>query len=442
MGTRDSAQDTLGTVHSLPRTARDLLSALWRLQFADGHTWHQVFPLTGEGGPGLAGEFPQWPQWFSDDHLWLVLGTCAYLRETGDVAYLDAVLPFQEGGSETVWGHMLRAVQFTLENRGPHGLPRIGFADWDDTANLDHGSGKAESVWTGMQFCRAALDLAELCDHLGKTAEAARFRSLHAEMAGIIESTSWDGAWYVRSYDDEGRPVGLNSARVHKIALNPQTWAVIGELGDLDRQRKAMESAHDKLDTPFGLRLIWPPYDRYEPSIQGTTTFPPGAKENGGIFCHANTWAIVAAAKLGWGDRAYQYYRQIMPLSRTDIDVYKAEPYVYCQNVCSPEHPHYGLGRNTWLTGTASWTYVAATQWILGIRPTHTGLEISPSIPRAWPGFKASRLFRGVRYEIVAVRAGAGDAVRLTVDGRRVEGRVVPFPPQGTKTVRIEARLG
>jgi cellobiose phosphorylase len=441
MGTRDSAQDTLGTVHSLPGTARDLLSALWRLQFADGHTWHQVFPLTGEGGPGLAGEFPQWPQWFSDDHLWLVLGTCAYLRETGDVAYLETCLPFQEGAIETVWGHVLRAVQFTLDNRGPHGLPRIGFADWDDTANLDHGSGKAESVWTGMQFCRAVLDLAELCDHLGKTTEAARFRSLHAEMAGIIDATSWDGSWYMRSYDDEGRPVGQSSARVHKIALNPQTWSVIGELGDLDRQRKAMESAHDKLNTPFGLRLIWPPYDRYEASIQGTTTFPPGAKENGGIFCHANTWAIVAAARLGWADRAYEYYRQIMPLARTDVDVYKAEPYVYCQNICSPEHPHYGLGRNTWLTGTAAWTYVAATQWILGIRPTYTGLEISPTIPRAWPGFQASRLFRGVRYEINVVRAGAGDAVRLTVDGKPIEGRIVAFPPEGTTTVRIEARL-
>ena len=194
LGTRDSAQDTLATVQNAPQRARLTLTMLWKLQFQDGHTWHQVFPLTGEGGPGLAAEFPTWPQWFSDDHLWLVIAVCSYLRETGDFAYLEESIPYWDGGADTVWGHILRAVDFTLQHRGPHGLPRLGFADWDDTMNLDHGSGKAESVWCGQQFCRVMLDLVELCHHLGKSSEADRFRLLKDEMAEIINRVAWDGA--------------------------------------------------------------------------------------------------------------------------------------------------------------------------------------------------------------------------------------------------------
>jgi cellobiose phosphorylase len=442
IGTRDSAQDTLATVHNLPDKARQMLTALFRLQFQDGHTWHQVFPLTGEGGPGLAGEIPEWPQWFSDDHLWLVLGTCAYLRETGDLGYLDERLPYQDAGEETVYEHIQRAVAFTLDNRGPHGLPRHGFSDWNDTMNIDHGSGKAESVWTGQQFCRAMLDLAELCDVWDKPDQAQRYRDLHLEMASIINTEAWDGEWYARAYDDEGKPLGVREARYNQISLNTQTWAVIGELGDEDRARRAMESAHQRLNTPFGVRVMEPPHDRYDRRIQGTTTFPPGAKENGGIFCHAHAWAIVAAAALGWGDRAHEYYREILPLARKDADVYKAEPYVYCQNICSPLHPQYGRGRNTWLTGTASWAYVAATQWILGIRPTFSGLRIEPVVPDTWAGFEVRRDFRGVHYEIRVERVGPGNGVSLTVDGRPVAGDVVPLPDPGTDQVQVGVELG
>jgi cellobiose phosphorylase len=442
IGTRDSAQDTLGTVHNLPEKAREMLSALWRLQFQDGHTWHQVFPLTGEGGPGLAGEIPEWPQWFSDDHLWVVLGTCAYLRETGDLAYLDQTLPFQDGGEATVFEHIERAVAFTLAHRGPQGLPRHGFSDWNDTMNVDHGSGKAESVFSAQQFCRALLDLAEVCEAWDRRTLAQRFRDQQAEMAATVERVAWDGEWYARAYDDEGKPLGVHEATHNQISLNSQTWAVIGGLGDARRARQAMESAHQKLDTPFGLRLMWPPHDRYDRRVQGTTTFPPGAKENGGIFCHAHTWAVVAAAALGWGDRALEYYRQILPLCRTDADLYRAEPYVYCQNICSPEHPELGRGRNTWLTGTASWAYVAATQWILGIRPTFSGLRIAPVLPEAWPGFEARRLFRGVLYEIAVTRVGPGSRVVLLVDGQTEKGDVVSFPAAGTARVEVRVKLG
>jgi cellobiose phosphorylase len=441
MGTRDSAQDTLGAVHAVPELTRETLTRLWQLQFLDGHTWHQFFPLTGEGGPGLAAEFPDWPQWFSDDHLWLVQAVCAYLRETGDYGYLDHRVAYSDGEAETVWAHMLRAVAFTRDHRGPHGLPRAGFADWDDTLNVDHGSGKAESVWCGMQFCRTLLDLAELTDHLGNDADSRRFRAWHAEMAAALNEHAWDGDWYARAFDDEGRPIGVAAEAVHQINLNPQTWSVLGEVAPAERAERAMHAAHELLNTPYGLSLLRPPYDGGDERVRGTSTFPPGAKENGGIFCHANTWAIIAAARLGWPDRAYAYYRQILPLARTDTDRFRVEPYVYCQNICGPAHPSFGLGRNAWLTGTASWTYVAGTQWILGIRPTHAGLRIAPAIPADWPGFTATRKFRNTWYEITVRRAGPGAEVSLTVDGTPCPSDVVPLPGSGVERVSVEVVL-
>jgi cellobiose phosphorylase len=442
LGTRDTAQDTLGVLHNLPRQARAMLTMIWKLQFQDGHTWHQVFPLTGEGGPGLAGEYKEKPQWFSDDHLWLIIATCAYLRETADFGYLQQKTSFYDGGEETVWNHLLRAMKFTLDNRGPRGLPRLGFSDWDDTMNLDHGSGKAESVFSAGLFCRAMLDLADLSRFLGKVSDAARCEKLQREMAAIIQKNCWDGAWFARAYDDKGLPVGVAGEEKHKIGLNAQTWAVLGEIGEPERLTAAMESAYEKLNTPFGLRLMWPPYDGRQERIGGTTTYPPGVKENGGIFCHANTWAIIASAKLGNGERAYQYYRQILPLARKDVDTLRTEPYVYCQNIAAPEHKHYGRGRTSWLTGTASYTYVAGTQWILGIRPTFKGLEIAPVIPEKWSGFSAERIFRGSTYKIEARRIGKGNRVTLEADGKKLDGTIVPLPDTAGRTITVKVEIG
>lgn len=437
MGTRDSAQDTLATVQNAPERVRRNLTTLWKLQFRDGHTWHQVFPLTGEGGAGLAAEYPDRPQWFCDDHLWLLIAVCAYLRETGNFSYLWNHIPYADEGEDNVWGHMLQAVEFTLKHRGPHGLPRLGFSDWDDTMNLDHGSGKAESVMAAQQFCRAMIDLADLCDQIGKDEDGKRFRSLKEQMAEIINKVAWDGEWYARAFDDEGIAVGVQAEEYHKIGLNAQTWAVIGECAPEERATQAMQSAHKRLNSPFGLAILAPAYTHSDPRIGGTTTYPPGAKENGGIFCHTNTWAIIAAARLGWNELAYQYYRQIMPLARKDSDVFKVEPYVYCANICGPEHPQFGYGRNSWLSGTASWTYVAATQWILGIRPTFGGLKVSPVIPREWQDFRASRIFREVTYNITVKRKGDGNSISLTVDGKPIKGDVVPFPLEGIKSVQV-----
>ena len=336
---------------------------------------------------------------------------------------------------------MLRAVGFTLEHRGPHGLPRAGFADWDDTLNIDHGSGKAESVWCAMQFCRALLDLAELADELERAGDAERFRADARAMTDAVEQHCWDGAWYARAFDDEGVPIGVAAEERHRINMNPQTWCVIGDTAPPDRAERALRSMDEQLGTEFGIALLAPPYDGGDDRVRGTSTYPPGAKENGGIFCHANAWAVVAAAKHGWGDRAYDYYRRILPLLRTDSDRYLVEPYVYCQNICGPTHPQFGMGRNAWLTGTAAWTYVAATQWLLGIRPTFRGLRIAPALPTGWTGFTARRLFRGVVYEIAVERTGAGSDVSLVVDGEPVDGDVVPFP-RGRDRVAVHVAVG
>ena len=438
MGTRDSGQDTLGTMHTVPEHARRMLTTIWKMQFADGHTWHQFFPLTLEGGPGLAAEFPTWPQWFSDDHLWLIISVCAYLRETGSFDYLEQKVAYVDHAEETVWEHMLRAVDFTLNHLGPHGLPRSGFSDWNDTLDVDHGSGKAESVWTAMQFCKAMLDLAELSETIDRPADAARFAGLHDAMAAAINEHAWDGAWYTRSFDDDGLPIGIAGAPHHAIDLIPQSWCVLGKVASAARAEQAMASADEKLNTKYGIALMWPPYDGADPRVAGMATYVPGAKENGGIFCHANTWSIVAAAMLGHGDLAYKYYRQILPLARTDSDLYKVEPYTYPQNICGPAHPSFGMARNAWLTGTASWTFVASTQWILGIRPTYDGLRVAPAMPSEWPGFRAHREYRGTAYEISVRREGPGNMVSMTVDGVPVPGDVVPMPPPGTPAVIVE----
>ena len=441
MGTRDSGQDTLGTMHTVPDHARRVLTRIWEMQFADGHTWHQFMPLTGQGGPGLAGEFPDWPQWFSDDHLWLIISVCAYLRETGDFRYLEELVRYQDHAEESVWEHMLRAVDFTLNHLGPHKLPRSGFSDWNDTLNIDHGSGKAESVWVAMQFCRTMLDLAELCDQTGRRADGRRFKALYDSMSAAVNESAWDGAWYARSFDDDGEPIGVAGAAHHAIDLIPQSWCVLGEVAPRDRAEQAMHSADEMLNTPFGVALLWPPYDGSDDRDRGTSTYVPGAKENGGIFCHANTWTIVAAAMLGWGDDAYRYYRQILPLARTDSDLYKVEPYTYPQNICGPTHPSFGMARNAWLTGTASWTFVAATQWILGIRPTYEGLRVAPVLPGTWSGYTAHREFRGTAYEITVRREGPGNAVSMLVDGAAMPGDVVPLPPPGTTSVKVDVVL-
>jgi cellobiose phosphorylase len=382
--------------------------------------------------------------YYSDDHLWSVLVVSAYLKETGQRAFLDEVIPFydkdkqeQSIESGTVLEHLKRAVEFTHSDVGAHGLPRLGFADWNDTINLAIG---AESLFSANLYGRALQEMITLNKYLGDVESAQKYAAYYDEMKARVNEQAWDGEWYVGYFDYDGTPLGSQQNQYSQIQLNAQTWAVISGFATPDRAGQALASVHRLLNTRHGLKVSWPGFNGYDPAYGGVTTYPPGTKENGGIFLHTNPWAIIAHTLVGNGDRAYEYYRQINPASKNDrIDEFEVEPYVYPQNILSDEHPQFGLGRNSWLSGTSSWMYQAGTQYILGVRATYTGLLIDPCIPHDWQGFTVTRQARGATY-LIEVRNPdrvCKGVKSITVDGRAIIGSIVPYEPGGTRRVIV-----
>jgi cellobiose phosphorylase len=433
IGMRDSSQDVLAVLPFIPQEGKEFIRLLLSFQKRDGSAVHSFNPLTHEGSVGDSAEMENRPHYYSDDHLWLVLAVTAYLKETGDLGFLDEVVPFYEKDKQgqpletgSVREHLERCIAFTRQDVGRHGLPLLGFADWNDTVNLPKG---AESLFTAHLYGRALLELVGLMEHLGDTKAVEAFRSAYAEMKSRVEALAWDGDWYVRYFDEKGEPLGSHRNKAGQIYQNGQSWAVLSGFASDERALKAMESVHERLNTPYGIKLSAPGFNGYDPNIGGVTTFPPGAKENGGIFLHPNPWAMIAETLLGHGDRAYQYYAQINPAGKNDhIEIYECEPYVYAQNILSNEHSQFGLGRNSWLSGTASWCYQAATQWILGVRPEYDGLRVDPCIPAAWEGFSMRRQFRGTQFTITVhnPRHVCKGVARLVVDGKDLAGSLVP----------------
>jgi cellobiose phosphorylase len=446
MGFRDAAQDTLGVMHTIPEEARHTLFKLLEIQYKDGHAAHQFYPLTGEVEAGDAAEgVKKAAKWYSDDHLWIILAVCAYIKETGDLNILHEKVSYLDDGKFPVLEHLKAAIDFSVSHVGQHGLTLAGWADWDDTLNLDTGKGSAESVWSTMLLGVALLDMVTLCRSLKKEDLAKKYSALHKHFSKIVNSKAgWDGKWYLRAYTDEGKKVGSHLNEKAKIYLLMQSWAVMSGFATNHRAKTALASAHKYLNTKYGLVLIWPAYDHFDWKIGGTTTYPPGAKENGGIFLQTNPWQMIAQTMMGNGDLAYQYYRQILPSLKNDsAEVYEIEPYVYCQNILGKEHPQFGLGRNSWLTGTAAWAMVAIQQYILGIRPDYHGLIIDPCIPGFWKGFEVKRVFRGCTY-FITVRnpKGTNKGIRsLMVDGKKIMGNQVPLFKDG-QDHHIEAVLG
>ncbi|NLX77598.1 MAG: glycosyl transferase [Clostridiaceae bacterium] len=432
MGTRDSAQDTLGVMHSIPEQASELLKKLIHCQYTDGRVYHLFFPLTGEGGEGDAPIVKY--DWYSDDHLWLPLAVNAYLKETGNFEFLNSIVLYNDNKTEdTVWEHLKKAMEFTYNHRGPHNLALIGRADWNDTLNLDLGNGIAESVFTSMLFCRAALEMIEIAEYTGEKELARMYRNWYEEMKKAINESCWDGEWYVRAFDDEGNVMGSKNCEYGKIFINSQPWAVLSQVAPEEYAGKCLGSVYQHLNTKYGIVKVYPAYPKYDPKIGGMTTFPPGAKENGGIFAHTNPWVMIAECLMGNGNRAYEYYTQILPARRNDdVDLFEVEPYVYCQNILGKEHPQFGTGRNSWLTGTAAWNMVAVSQYILGVRPEYDSLTVDPCIPSEWKGFKVRRKFRGCTYNIeVKNPDGVCRGVKkIIVDGAETDR--IPVKPAGT----------
>jgi cellobiose phosphorylase len=447
LGFRDSAQDVMGIMDRAPEQGRGLLVKLLSVQRSNGAAMHQFNPLTLVAAVGESSERPDLPNYYSDDHLWIVLAVASYLKETGDLRFLDEIIPYYEKDPSgkpvhkgTVLDHLRRAVAFTRNDLGAHGLPLLGFADWNDTVNLKKG---AESLFTACLYGRALREMIELAEFQNDTASAQDMTAAWETMKATFNAAAWDGKWYVRYFDHDGTPLGSHKNLYGKIYINSQSWSVLAGFAPRERAEAALQSVFSMLNTPKGIKLSTPGFNGFDPTRGGITTYPPGAKENGGIFLHTNPWVMIAEAMVGNGDRAYEYYRQINPVDKNDIlDEFECEPYVYPQNILGDEHPQFGLARNSWLSGTSSWTYQAATKHILGIQPSYRGLVINPCIPASWDGYKAVRVFRNATYEIRVMNPGrrSSGTVTLTVDGKPSPDNVVPAFSDGKKHT-VEATI-
>ncbi|WP_238009763.1 glycosyl transferase [Dactylosporangium sp. AC04546] len=438
MGFRDSNQDLLGFVHMIPERARERILDIAATQLPTGGAYHQYQPLTKRGNNDIGSGF-------NDDPLWLILGVSAYIKETGDLSILDQPVPFDNapGSEQPLYEHLLRSLRYTLDRLGPHGLPLIGRADWNDCLNLNcfsdtpgeafqttenQSGGVAESVFIAGQFVLAAKELADLSAFYGRPHQ--EYRDAADKMAGTIAEHGWDGAWFRRAYDFYGNVIGSASNDEGQIFIEPQGMCIMGGVGvDDGTAATALASVRERLATPHGIILQQPAYSSYRLELGEISSYPPGYKENGGIFCHTNPWLMIAEAMVGNGDGAFDYYKRINPSAREEIsEQHRCEPYVYAQMIAGRDAPTHGEAKNSWLTGTAAWNYAAITQWILGIRPELSGLRVDPVVPASWPGFTAVRRFRGATYRISVTR---GSSRSLVVDGVTVDGPVLPLAPEG-----------
>ncbi len=453
MGFRDSNQDLMGFVHMVPARARQRILDLAATQLPTGGAYHQYQPLTKRGNNDVGSNF-------NDDPPWLTLGVAAYIKETGDWSILDEQVPYDNKAelATPLYEHLQRSFRYTIERLGPHGLPLIGRADWNDCLNLNCFSEEpgesfqtttnregtvAESVFIAGLFVLASHELADIADHLQRHDEAKQYRAEADRMEETVKAHGWDGNWFLRAYDAFGNKVGSHECEEGRIFIESNGMCIMAGLGLKDgRAEKALAAVDEHLATPHGIVLQQPAYSRYYVHLGEISSYPPGYKENAGVFCHTNPWIMIAEALVGHGDQAFDYYSRINPSKREAIsEVHRCEPYVYAQMIAGKDAATHGEAKNSWLSGTAAWNFAAITQYILGIQPTLDGLQIAPVIPPDWSGFSAKRVYRGVTYDIQVKRAGQGNHVSLVVDGTAVEGAVVPLPASGTAEVKVEVTL-
>ena len=455
MGFRDSCQDLLGFVHLIPERARERIIDIANTQFEDGSAYHQYQPLTKRGNLAIGSGF-------NDDPLWLIAGTAAYLRETGDFSILDEPCAFDNDDSKAapLMEHLRRSFNYTVDHKGPHKLPLIGRADWNDCLNLNCFSevpGEsfqitgpsegpvAESVFIAGMFVKYGYEYAEICRHQGLADEAAAAEEEVHKMEAAILDAGWDGEWFVRAYDAHSNPVGSKVCEEGKIFIEPQGMCVMAGVGvETGEAATALSSVEKHLETDFGIVLNQPAYTRYYVELGEISSYPPGYNENGGIFCHNNPWVSIAETVLGHGNRAFSLFKKTCPVYLEEIsEVHRTEPYAYCQMVAGKDAATHGEGKNSWLTGTAAWTFTCMSQNILGIQPTLDGLKVDPCIPDTLTHFTCDRIFRGVKYHInVDNSAKAQKGIRsFVVNGQEIEGNVIPLP-ENSNDVDVTVIMG
>ncbi|WP_349673813.1 glycosyl transferase [Lacrimispora sp.] len=454
MGFRDSCQDLLGFVHMIPERARERIIDIASTQFEDGSAYHQYQPLTKRGNMDIGSGF-------NDDPLWLIAGVSAYIRETGDWDILKENVPFDNDAdrSQTLMEHLRRSFGFTKSNLGPHGLPLIGRADWNDCLNLNCFSTEpgesfqttgpsegpvAESLMIAGMYVKYGKEYAEICRLTGLEEEAIEAETSVKAVYDAVLKSGWDGEWFLRAYDAAGNKVGSKECREGQIFIEPQGFCVMGGIGiEEGLAKKALDSVQERLDTTYGIVLHQPAYQTYHKELGEISSYPPGYKENAGIFCHNNPWISIAETMIGRGNRAFEVYRKTAPAYTEEIsEIHKTEPYCYSQMIAGKDAANFGEAKNSWLTGTAAWTFVCISQHILGIRPGFHGLIVNPCLPDSMGEFSAIRKFRGATYHIHVARNGkTGNKISsFLVDGSAIEGNEIPFQA-GKTEYRVDLTL-
>jgi cellobiose phosphorylase len=435
IGFRDSSQDQMGLTHAFPEVARDMLENILGAVHENGEACHDFNPITKSfGGAG-----------FYDDHNWPALTVNQYVRETGDLGFLDAMLPYAKSQARgTAYEHLQRCNDLAFRLRGKHGLLQIGAADWNDS--LNPGDRRAESLFTSALYGASTLALIELAKRKGDAAYARTLRARYAEIKRRMNGIGWDGAWYKRLIKRNGEVLGSRRTREYgRIFLEPQPWAVLAGFATGARAARTLDSVEQHLGTPFGHKIMDRPFTRFDMEEIGSAgIFPPGIKENGSVFHHAASWMIAAEAAIGRGDKAMAYFKRLCAAGKSrNAERHEVEPYVMCQFVSQPPFHIVGRGRNAWLTGSAAWMAIGALQGILGCRADFDGLRIAPCIPPGWKRFEVTRVFRGVTYRITVRNPdGVSKGVRqMTVDGKPVRGTQVPHRP-GVGEVKVQVRMG
>ncbi len=455
MGFRDSCQDLLGFVHLIPDRARERIIDIASTQFQDGSAYHQYQPLTKKGNSDIGSGF-------NDDPLWLIACTSAYVRETGDTSILTELVPFDNdlSAAAPLMEHLKRSLDYIITHKGPHNLPLIGRADWNDCLNLNCFSEHpgesfqtfgpsegpvAESVFIAGMFVKYGEEYAQLAELMNMPDEAKRARKEVAAMNEAILKDGWDGDWFVRAYDAYGKKVGSKECEEGQIYIEPQGFCVLAGVGVREGfAKKALDSVKEKLDTKYGIMLLQPAYTKYHLELGEVSSYPPGYKENAGIFCHNNPWISIAETVIGRGSRAFEIYQKTCPAYVEEIsEIHRTEPYVYAQMIAGRDAKFYGEAKNSWLTGTAAWTFVNISQYILGVSPTHTGLSVNPCVPKGFGDFTLIRKFREGTYTIEVKNPNDVEKgiQSITVDGKAVDGCVIPYE-KGKTAYHVVVTMG
>jgi cellobiose phosphorylase len=454
IGFRDTSQDLLGCMHQIPQRARQRLLDVAATQFPDGGAWHQYQPLTKQGNRDVGGDF-------NDDPLWLILGVAGYIKETGDWAILDERVAFDTNGGPpnetvtTMFDHIHKSFDHVVNNLGPHGLPLIGHADWNDCLNLNCFStdpndsfqtvvskdGRtAESVMIAGMFVLIGEDFIQICRQTGRDALADRAEEQVEAMRRAVLAHGWDGDWFLRAYDSLGHKVGSSQNVDGQIYVEANAWCSMARIGlALGYPRKALDAVRDRLGTKYGIMILDPPYREYHVELGEVSSYPPGYKENAGVFCHNNPWIMIAECIMGRPEQSFDYYTRISPAYLEDIqDLHRTEPYVYSQMVAGKAAPRHGEAKNSWLTGTAAWNFFAVSQWIIGVRPEFSGLRVDPCLPAKLREVQVTRVFRGCSYHIRVRNSCRPPKDRvMSVNGQSVQSNIIPPGRKGSE-IRVE----